>query len=57
MMENLYQNKSFSDRLKLKEASKKFAKAGGDARAKALHPKRRSDIASKAAKARWNGKN
>lgn len=50
---SLYSNPHVEERLKIMEAAQHFSKTGGEARAKKLSPKRRSDIASKAAKTRW----
>lgn len=41
-------------RLKQIEAAQKLSSSGGVNRAKALPSKKRSEIASKASKARWN---
>lgn len=53
-MKDFYTNSMHSEQLKKIKAAKVLSKAGGEGRAKALSPKRRAEIASKAAKARWN---
>lgn len=49
----MFGNHTIEERLRVIEASKRFAKSGGEARAKKLSPKRRSEIASDAANTRW----
>lgn len=49
----MFENPYIEDRLKKIEAAKVLSKAGGKARAKALSPERRSQIAMLAAQKRW----
>lgn len=53
MSSNLFSNPRVEGRLKKIEAAKVFTSTGGKNRAMSLSPEKRSEIASKAAKTRW----